>query len=131
MSDTDIRDGVLDYFLRAEQSGVLEQLFKEQIAPVVANAVTESRIGQLERDISAAVRERDELQKSLDTIHGAKFSARCYHALVSRATCAEKERDEAVAVLRDITDGVANDGGASIATVMRAREFLKKIGGAE
>lgn len=49
-------------------------------------------LAKLDRLESLARQHREEvaqLQASLDTLHGAKFSDRCYHALKSRAECAE------------------------------------------
>ena len=52
MSETAIRDGTIDYFLRAEQTGLMEQWFKECIAPVVAETIVKSRIEQLEAQLA-------------------------------------------------------------------------------
>lgn len=53
---------------------------------------------------NALIAERDGLQKSLDELHGAKFSDRCYHALKDRAERAEAERDGLKAEVERLTD---------------------------
>jgi len=88
VSDGAIRDGVLDWFFRAEQTGYMDQLFKEQIAPVLADKLN----AQLERDLAASRAEIDKTYKAWcgrDYMHLPLCEAVGKAMEAARAECAE------------------------------------------
>ena len=64
-NDTAVRDGVLDWLLRAEMTGSIETLFREQIAPIVAQSLRESPLASLMAEITAEKARADAAEAAL------------------------------------------------------------------
>lgn len=73
MSDTAIREGTIDYFIRAEQSGLMEQWIKEGLAASVSRdlAAAQAEIAQIKRQVEA--------MKCCDTCNYLSESGACLH----------------------------------------------------